>query len=141
MWPQLLLAASNLFGFWALKKAREDITFYMVLTVMVASTCMHLSESKHNLEPLPPFYRGDSSFFLNIDRFVALAASFWFLSLFMTACKAGEVTEEQFVAIFTTAFLGFCCMLVGELVMDQALYTALQLVWHAAVYSIMYRLA
>lgn len=138
---QVVLAASNLLGLFSLKKSKDEGTFLMVVAVMLASCFMHLSETKHGLEPLAPFRAADSSLFLNLDRLVAVVAAMWFGTLLFGEVKAGNMTDDKFVSMLIVGLLGFMCMLVGELLSNQTLYMLLHLVWHASVYSIMYQLA
>ena len=58
MWIHLLLAGSNLLGIPALLSARDYTGMFMVSAVMISSTTMHLTETKHAL--IPPIGPADA---------------------------------------------------------------------------------
>src|SRR5678815_2326817 len=87
MLTHIILASSNLFGILALKNKNTDDKL-MICMVMIASTMMHITESKHML--IPPYFYEYSTLFLNIDRIIAISCFIYFGSQWINKNKDGE---------------------------------------------------
>lgn len=132
MWIHNILAASNIFGLPAVILAyhRQHVGNALVIVAAIfASVMMHLSETKHSLEPMPPL-KTRSLLFLNVDRTVAMLTFLWFLPQWSFMLH-GVQTPLIWLASGTIA------MALGELCLHPLPYLALHLFWHFAVYRVL----
>jgi hypothetical protein len=103
----------------------------LVIAVVVASTLMHLSETKHHLQPAGPFLQRWSTTFLNIDRFFAVTVSLYFL------WQRWPVDfDGRDFWIIRLAVVGSAATVVSELV-DGLAYAALHTVWHVCIFTVL----
>lgn len=132
-----ILAASNILGLPALIRACTWTDKALVFSIMAASTLMHISETKHELDP--PILKDWSYALLNVDRGVALTAGMIF------AWKFFQIHYNRQVQVLAVGFLGALCMLLGEIktsnpTYNNLVYPSLHTIWHASVYYCAYLL-
>ena len=131
-----LLTASNLLGIPALLKA--DFPYNVLVgSIMLGSTLMHISETKHNLEP--PILKNYSYALLNVDRALALSAGAVF------AWKFFQMEKNVQLQVLIIGGIGAICMLLGEIktedkTFNNVLYPLLHTIWHSSVYACAYLL-
>lgn len=104
----------------------------LLLAVLLCSTLMHATETKHGLDPGPALRRYSSAC-LNVDRLMAVVATFN-----MTYLYSGHRLFWLFVAEFA-AGAGLAAW--GERTRSLPLYVTLHMLWHLAVAHIAYRAA
>lgn len=124
------LACTNLLGVWPLIKSPGILKRVLVIFVMAASALMHISESKHGLDP-GLFWSPWSNWLLNADRGVAVMVSFYGLWLW--------ARNGRSMSTLGLALAGLCASALGELTDSLFWYGTLHTGWHVAVYTAMYR--
>ena len=104
----------------------------LVLAIGMASVWMHLRETKHGLKPQPDWHPRAPAWALNADRAVATLAACYFLARRwpLSAAADGPLVLAAVVAA------AFCA--AGERTASLPAYTACHLVWHAAMFVILY---
>lgn len=139
MWAQLLLAFSNVLGFFAVfKKEADPVSRSVVWSYMTVGACMHLSGP----ELIWPFTAANEyTLYWFVDCLVNVGAFLYFMAVMGAQIQAGEMTTDRSVTILTVVVGGFVCMLVGECFEDMTYYAIFHLLWHEAAYSVMYVLA
>ena len=131
-----ILAGSNLFGTFPLYKAIQagkHKEAYLIGGLMIASGLMHISETKHHLTP--PIFQKYSGIFLNIDRG---------LSIIIPLLYRDRIID-RLPDVLPLGAMGVICLLIGEIKTDDPtfntiFYPGLHLIWHACVYSLIYKL-
>ena len=127
----LILAASNLYG---LKPMYKSLVFgryweaLFISTAMLASTLMHISETKHDL---PGMFLVEYSYqLLWFDRIVAYSSALYLLNRFhlISNCLLFKIL----IALFIN--------LVSEMSKNQITFMIYHLVWHLMAYQIWYEL-
>lgn len=131
----IYLAATNVLGWPALVKAR-GMEKIIVGSIMMASTMMHISETKHTLIPPISCIQDISNMLLNIDRLVTYTAGPYFIYKFW------RLYQEPLVWIFA---VGALALRLGEYpikgrLFNYLIYPLLHTVWHACVYYLIYHL-
>src|SRR5207253_7669283 len=117
MWVHTVLAFSNVFGVPAVVAALSRNHYgnaFVVVGAMVASFLMHLSETKHSLDPgqlLAPLSRS----FLNFDRAYTVAAIFWFLPQWASS-------DHGWWPSLLILAVGWAALRLGELTSHLATY-------------------
>lgn len=130
------LAITNLLGIPAAEKAQGSEKF-MVWLIMLASTLMHATETKHYLTPL--LLRGYSQTLLNFDRLI----TYTFTPYFIWRAYCTGVLMQRDAQLVAT--IGVLALRLGEIrtinpVFNNIVYPLLHTVWHAAVYRLLYTL-
>lgn len=129
IWPNLIVAASNVLGIPGLLSASGWHHRLVTLLVMVASTLMHLSETKHSLVGIRPLNRW-SSLFLNLDRLMAV------LALAFYACTIPLHVWHQALPI---GLFGLLMSALSEWVEGGYVwFTITHCLWHISVYYLMF---
>lgn len=101
--------------------------------IMLASTLMHLSETKHHLQPA--LFGSWSRYWLDYDRLITSTIGpfyVWF---------AWRQNKSRDVKLWSTFLVGAVALRVGEYRTDNAHFNyiacpILHTIWHAAVYRI-----
>lgn len=129
-WIHLVLASSNVWGLGAFFIAWRTtrIGAIVVLLVMVASTLMHLSETKHGLNP-GSFWMPWSHVLLNVDRVCAVLAFLYFLHMGWQCRNTYGLKEQIMLFAIAGAF-----NVMGEQTTWLPLYVISHLLWHGLVY-------
>lgn len=139
------LAATNVLGWPALVKAR-GMEKIIVGSIMMASTMMHISETKHTLVPPLSCLRDISNILLNIDRLVTYTTGPYFFYKFWRLYRPAEnwksPHQESVVWIF---IVGALALRLGEYpvkgrLFNYLIYPFLHTIWHACVYYLIYHL-
>lgn len=125
MWVHNILAFSNVVGLFVVYYARHSQL--CVGLVMFASTMMHLTETKHGLRPIWQELTRQSSFWLNVDRFVAVCVFLYLLPVWLV--------HKERMLVFVMFAIGAVYSYFGERTMNLAWYTVLHLAWHLLVYA------
>lgn len=126
----VMLALTNWSAVLAATSAADNITLAMVLSVLLASVLMHLSETKHNMNPGRTWARFSTAF-LNLDRFVSIMASIYFARMWwMTPMMT-------FAPPFLVGF-GAIMLAIGERTTDVSKYIITHTWWHLAVFMAMW---
>ncbi len=119
------LAATNVSVVTTIVHSRDEFHTAMAISAAIASTLMHLSETKHGLPGIFPFNQY-SMWFLNIDRCMALLAS-----MFLIYYHWHNVT------LWTYGVIGLICMALSEYRHTPLwLFCYLHTAWHLLVYRI-----
>ena len=111
-----------------------DLTTFLVSCIVLSSSMMHMSETKHGIEPGVTWRRW-SMVLLNVDRGVAYVSVAYFG--WMTLRNNDPVLAMTLVGVF---LFGVIFMLLGESTTNVRIYTLLHLVWHIVMYSCLYGL-
>lgn len=98
-------------------------TSLLLSTSFVASSLMHITETKHDL--IPFFLKDWSSVFLNLDRGIALLV--FLTSSFILVERANKLPYKTILA---KGCIGLLCLGLGEITKSLPLYTALHTLWH-----------
>lgn len=96
----------------------------LLVTVCVASIGMHMSDTKHELDP-GPCLQPWSNFCLNTDRFVAAFASGYLI--FETRNK---ITQIHLLIVL----VGACFLWFGEKTTNAFFYAIFHSIWHCAMF-------
>ena len=125
------LALSNLCGLLPLYYADGWMEIFVVAGTMAASMAMHLTETKHRLNPGTMFlpYSGMS---LNIDRTMAVMATLYLLPKWW---NMQFLPKMDILALFCG---GLLFSAVGELTNSLKVYVVCHTLWHVVVYSTMF---
>jgi hypothetical protein len=126
-WVNYLLAISNLIGVPAFLASQTPADRLMVGTIMLGSTLMHLSERKHQLpgvKYLDPYHGA----LLNFDRLMSLVGGLYFIP---------RVWRDPWSLVIGA--IGITALRVGEYLTTPSPFVYLHLVWHAAVYMVLFR--
>lgn len=133
-WIHQILAYSNLLGYlpcyflWQCD-GQEYRAMLMIVTVMMSSSLMHLSETKHGLIPATRFLYDWSGFLLNLDRFCAIVATIYF------GFRAWECRFICPMSAQITLFIVACTVnFLGEQASNQKIYCFTHLMWHIMIY-------
>lgn len=106
--------------------ARERwLTCALIASSFFASCAMHISETKHHLNPhrtLLPY----STLFLNIDRFLG------FLMFLNGLSLAYQIMSFKLICPGLLFLVGVGSCLVGELTQNWTVYTIAHTIWHYA---------
>ena len=122
------VTASNIFGLIPIKSLISTGRYYgasLVSGAVIASCCMHATETKHKLPGL--FLAKYSNQFLNIDRVIAYLTGFYGLYLFYT-----NPTKTPIQVI--TPLIGAILAFIGEQTDNLLLYTVCHVGWHFLAY-------
>lgn len=133
---RLILALSNVFALVPIVFAHTLAESGLVMFAACASVCMHMTETKHGIEPSKRLARW-SSVVLNVDRLAAIATALHFGGVWMRAILHPQ-NSAQFCAAQKTLELflvGLCASAFGELSTHVPTYVAMHLLWHAAAYG------
>ena len=125
------LAMSNLLMLKPLRYAHyqdDKLSALVILFTAIASYAMHISETKHSIDP-GPFITPWSYILLNVDRVMALISAAYF------AQKWIMLGYPSYPARLMVA--GAICSFLGEKTMNVPLYTLLHLIWHYTAYASM----
>jgi hypothetical protein len=97
----------------------------LILLAGLSSVLMHMSETKHNLEP-GPVWRKWSQYFLNLDRVSAVSASIYFTLLW----------QQNNYPIISVLLLikGLIASGIGEMTNNQIIYLICHTIWHIDAY-------
>lgn len=126
----LLLSASNILGLPALAKSSSVVGRCVTVFAMSASVWMHISETKHKLNPGNDALTRCSSIFLNIDRLAAIIAAIYFSHRwYIQGCDMVPVV---------VMCIGTVCSFIGEQTNNLNVYVPLHIVWHACAYYCMW---
>lgn len=130
-----VLAFTNILGLYPVSKVlmKRDATLFetaIVVTTVLASVLMHLSETKHRLDP-GPLLRPYSRLLLNVDRWAAIIASGYYLVIWLDR----GTYDVLFVFLF-----GSLCSFMGEQTNNKWAYGILHSIWHLAAYIVLYSL-
>lgn len=136
MLPALILSFSNLLGYPCLIKTTSPFERILILSIMLSSFLMHLTESKHTYHPI--ILSKYSNFFLWIDRIVAVISILYFLPILFKK-------EEKIEQVLLLAAVGLIASFLGEQksnnwYYNHLAYPFLHLIWHACVYQSLYNL-
>jgi hypothetical protein len=129
-----ILSLSNIAGIFPLYasiKKRNYVISALTGTIMVASTLMHISETKHQLIGIHPFNK-ISSILNNIDRIISYPTGIYFIYL--------SYRTKQPLSWWIEGAIGIIFVRVGEYITTPYYYVPLHLVWHFIVYHLIYRL-
>jgi hypothetical protein len=103
-----------------------------IFYVMVISSLMHLTETKHGLQP---FVLADySQLFLTLDR----------ISSVVSMCYGVYLIRENrvpFNKILPSTIVGLCCLWLGERTADLIWYNIFHVAWHASAYYTLFVVA
>jgi hypothetical protein len=107
----------------------HQMRFEYVLVMCAAalsSVLMHLSETKHGLDP-GPVWRPWASMCLNLDRICAYATALLGTLLWVQGgCSS---------IVLYVAFVGGACNVVGEWTTNVLVYVVLHTLWHVCAYG------
>jgi hypothetical protein len=123
----LWLACTNLLAIPAICYAKCTFQQFLALAVMIASSFMHLSETKHGLHGISPFFDQYSNLFLNIDRMVSIVGVFYMVN--------NLYNNIQF---WIYGIIGVAAMAIGEKRgVSVIVYVYLHTIWHIIIYFIL----
>ena len=105
----------------------------LITTLAVSSFLMHMSETKHSIDP-GFHWRSWSRTFLNFDRLVVLTSLCYFTYLCWD--KVWSITALD---MWGTGLVGIICNLIGERTESLGLYGLLHLAWHFGGYYLITR--
>lgn len=133
-WTHWILATSHVVAVPALVKTlsrQRYLHAVVVSAVILASICMHLSETKHGLVP-SHLWRPWSRIALNLDRLCASSSAIYFMWL-RWPMQVPRDTE-----LFAVALLGMMCSYLGEQTHDVPTYVVYHLIWHGCAFYLLY---
>ena len=142
MWAHTFLAATHVFAIPLLRTAvgmamgaaptaaRGIVASIVTIASVTASVLMHLSETKHGLDP-GPRWRSLSGVLLDIDRAAAVTTALCFAWWWVTSPRRGW---EPLLWLG----LGLVCSWVGEQTTRVPLYVSVHTVWHAYAFHAMH---
>jgi hypothetical protein len=123
------LAATNVVAIhpiWIALLHQNTIMATVIFCAAVSSVLMHMSETKHGLDPGSLLWREWSWTLLNLDRAFAYLTGALGICLWMQC--------EYPLSVTCIAVLGFVCAAVGEWTRSIPLYVTLHTVWHVCAY-------
>lgn len=130
-----LNTATSLFIVPAIQKAwckHDYLSTYVFSWTFVLSTLMHLTETKHGLQP--PVLAEYSQLFLNADRISSFLTFAYGLYLVRNASRADILGLVPRLAAGTVA------LRLGEWTSDLWLYNLLHTVWHWCAFTTLHRI-
>lgn len=126
----IFLSMSNLFlgvvPFMNAMFVNDTVAAVVIVATMLASTAMHLSDSKGGRRPL--MWGDYSTLFINIDRIVACSALMWGLHRIWTLNIDITIIQWWIIAV------GFICNGMSELITDPFGHAITHAVWHLSTY-------
>jgi hypothetical protein len=129
LWPNAIVAVSNVLGIPTLLTSPSKSHQLVTTLVMLASTLMHLSETKHNLIGFRPLNRW-SAFFLNLDRVAAIFALLYLVF---------NVSFGDWLPVLSVGVFGVVMSALSEWVEGGYIwFTITHCLWHCSVYYILY---
>jgi predicted membrane channel-forming protein YqfA (hemolysin III family) len=131
------LAGSNLLGLPVVFKT-QGYDRLVVLTVMGCSFLMHLTETKHQLDPI--YGRRYSYMFLCLDRVMSYLVGSYCLYRFYQ--RYSDIPHPG--TIIMTGLVGVGVLKLGEIktqvpLFNYIIYPCLHTIWHGCVYYVLYR--
>lgn len=130
----LTLVFSNLLGLLPLTRAyykSSIIDVVLIPIVMGFSFLMHISETKHRLNPY--FLKNFSQLLLNMDRIMSYTCGSYYTYRFILLDRSNQ---EIILPVF---LLGAVCSRIGEMKFDSLVfnyfyYPILHSIWHFSIY-------